>query len=767
MSLDSATRQVETSTDLFSRSVSRAAARSGRTGHHSLLALSIGRRLALGFLIPILVILLALGSIGLQSHQLLANVSAYDQHILHASSSLTTASDTLQQTHVNVLGALNDADNSQTTSETLREDQVTIERLEQSYSTTLRASLQQDDLDQNPALAPLLDQAGHAAQIDALHTRAQETLSAWQTYQGSLTLVFEAIATGNLSRAHSLEATQVEQAYADVMTSLRILIQSTQGMAPAIHDATSIEENQLLLVMTLSALSLLAGIALVAWLVSTTIVGRLQQFRSVVQSVEQGQFAARVVVEGHDEIALVSQAVNTTLDTIVGLLEETRRQHEELAKGEELKRLHEALQHEHEALNQANARLECLSTTDVVTELPNHRALSALLEKESERARRFGHCLSMLFFDGDRFKQVNDTYGHAMGDLVLRELGQRASSVLRAGDTVGRFGGEEFLVLLPETSAQQAQEVAERLRSAVAASPLAAQEVEGGIALTVSIGVASYPTDGTSASEVREQADQAMYWAKRLGRNQVRTAAEAARANSDAALKAATAQALSRQKHTTHDGHDPESRVRAAHLGLIYSLMGALDWREPGMNAHANEVSDLVTGMARMLGFDAERTRRAATAAFLHDIGKIALPDRLLQQPREHFSAQEWQLLHQHAELGAAIVESSPWLSDLAPAIRYHHEHWDGTGAPEGLAAEAIPLEARMIAVAEAYHSMTSEQPYQAARSGAEALEELERRASTQFDPSLLSMFRATLEGRETWVNSSWEGARPELLTHM
>jgi len=102
---------------------------------------------------------------------------------------------------------------------------------------------------------------------------------------------------------------------------------------------------------------------------------------------------------------------------------------------------------------------------------------------------------------------------------------------------------------------------------------------------------------------------------------------------------------------------------------------------------------------------------------------------------------QEWQLLHQHAELGAAIVEASPWLSDLAPAIRFHHEHWDGTGAPQGLIAEAIPLEARMIAVAEAYHSMISEQPYQAARSATEALKELERRANTQFDPSLLPVF--------------------------
>ncbi len=197
-------------------------------------------------------------------------------------------------------------------------------------------------------------------------------------------------------------------------------------------------------------------------------------------------------------------------------------------------------------LQEANRRLATLATTDVLTNLPNHRALSEGLEQEGERARRYGHPLSLLFFDGDRFKQVNDTYGHATGDAVLRELGSRAASVVRAGDTLGRYGGEEFLLLLPETDAQAALIVAERLRIAVALAPLAQAEVAGGIAITVSIGVASYPEDGATASEVRDQADQAMYWAKRLGRNQVCTGEQARVANQDATLKATTAHLLER-----------------------------------------------------------------------------------------------------------------------------------------------------------------------------------------------------------------------------
>jgi two-component system cell cycle response regulator len=156
-----------------------------------------------------------------------------------------------------------------------------------------------------------------------------------------------------------------------------------------------------------------------------------------------------------------------------------------------IKRLYRRIEEQNERLTGNNALLQALSTTDPLTGLPNHRALQTLLEQECDRARRYGHPLSLLFFDGDRFKQVNDRYGHAIGDVVLRELGERVRSVMRAGDTVGRFGGEEFLVFLPETDLQEAKNVAERLRSAVAALPLASHDVEGGIAVTVSIGVAS------------------------------------------------------------------------------------------------------------------------------------------------------------------------------------------------------------------------------------------------------------------------------------
>ncbi len=179
-------------------------------------------------------------------------------------------------------------------------------------------------------------------------------------------------------------------------------------------------------------------------------------------------------------------------------------------------------------LAKANALIRQQALTDNLTGLPNHRSLIEQLNSTWEQAERTSSPFSLLFFDGDRFKLVNDTYGHGIGDAVLRELGERARSVLRATDTLGRVGGEEFVLVLPGTEQAEACQVAERLRVALCSSPLVTEHVSGGLLVTVSIGVASYPQDAKSSNQLLHQADEAMYWAKRLGRNQVRTASEIA-----------------------------------------------------------------------------------------------------------------------------------------------------------------------------------------------------------------------------------------------
>ena len=387
-------------------------------------------------------------------------------------------------------------------------------------------------------------------------------------------------------------------------------------------------------------------------------------------------------------------------------------------------------------LHGANARLEALSTTDPLTELANHRALLEGMEKETAGARRYGQTLSILFFDGDHFKQVNDTYGHSIGDAVLQELGRRGRESLRGGDTLGRYGGEEFLVLLPQTDTTQACQVAERLRVTIAAHPLVIGLVDGGIPLTISVGVATFPTDGQTAGEVVDKADQAMYWAKRLGRNQIRTALEAQRASQDSAL-AATILNLERRDALSLDGLSVEQSVRANQLSTIQSLMGLLDLRDQGISTHSYQVSDLAAAIAQELGMEQAAVFAVSTAGLLHDIGKIAIPDLLLHKEGV-LSATEWALIKQHPELGAQILDVSPYLHNLMPAVGHHHENWDGTGYPAALAGENIPLAARIIRVSEAYWAMMTTRSYQARRSAASARAELQRCSGTHFDPTVV-----------------------------
>ncbi len=401
------------------------------------------------------------------------------------------------------------------------------------------------------------------------------------------------------------------------------------------------------------------------------------------------------------------------------------------------------LEHAHQKLSEAYAIIQKQALTDALTSLPNHRAVMDQFSKELDRAQRYGRPLSILFFDADRFKRVNDTHGHAAGDAVLCQIGERAGSVLRGGDTLGRFGGEEFVILLPEADAREASVVAERIRAAVAAVPATTSEVEGGIAVTVSIGLSTYPTDGDAAQELLSQADEAMYVAKRLGRNQVRTAQEARQMGADVELMALLQQEGQREA-AQQEGITSERLREIYTLRMIYSLLSLLQRRDESLSAHAHAVSDLATTIAQTMGLAPKEVSRIGMAALLHDIGKVAIPDRLLQKA-DPLSSHERVLLRDHAELGAQILEASPFLYDLVPAVRHHHERWDGSGYPDQVSGEDIPLSARIIAVAEAYDAIQRVFPYQASRSSEEAMAELWRCAGTQFDPAVVHALWAML----------------------
>ncbi len=366
------------------------------------------------------------------------------------------------------------------------------------------------------------------------------------------------------------------------------------------------------------------------------------------------------------------------------------------------------------SLREANAQLEAIATTDPLTGLPNHRALVDVLDREIERSQRYHRPCAVLFLDLDHFKALNDGCGHAAGDAALTELGCVVKGCLRGIDTLGRWGGEEFVALLPETDEETALEIGERIRAAVAAHLF---RTGGGIYLTCSLGTAAYPADAQNRAELVDAADRAMYAAKRLGRNQMRAA-------SDPIVK-------------TLETETENSREEVTLQGTVEALVSLVEARDAYTGEHTEGVEALAIRLAQALRLDAAEVRLVGLVGKLHDVGKVAIPDAILQKPAA-LTEEEWVLMKRHPIIGADVVSHVPTLRIAAPGIRGHHERWDGRGYPDGLAGEAIPLGARIVMVADAFSAMTTDRPYRKARPQSEALQELRRCAGTQFDPTVV-----------------------------
>jgi len=374
---------------------------------------------------------------------------------------------------------------------------------------------------------------------------------------------------------------------------------------------------------------------------------------------------------------------------------------------------------------EAQAHVLALATTDPVTALPNHRALIARLDQELERAHQYHRSCSILFLDLDHFKALNDGYGHAAGDAALSEFAGLMQTQLRGMDTVGRWGGEEFVAILPERNADEALHFAEEVRASVAARIFS---VGGGLYLTCSIGVANYPTHAQEREGLLSAADHAMYGAKCFGRNQVRAA------NDPAVHALRTA------------GQTEGGREEAALMGMVEALATLVEVRDAATGHHAHQVANLVFQLALAMGLPVSEAQMIALAGRLHDVGKVSIPDAVLQKPGR-LSAEEWGLVRTHPMVGADVVGHIPALRPLVPVIRAHHERWDGQGYPDRLEGEAIPFGARLLLAVDAYLAMTVDRPYQKARAPSVALTELRRCAGSQFDPQVVAALEQVLRG--------------------
>ncbi len=369
---------------------------------------------------------------------------------------------------------------------------------------------------------------------------------------------------------------------------------------------------------------------------------------------------------------------------------------------------------------EARAVVEERSRTDPLTGLSNRRHVVEVLTGELERARREPGRPGVLMVDLDHFKPVNDLYGHAAGDAVLTELAVRLRRSVRRYDVVGRWGGEEFCVVVSGITDEQAlKSVADGIRHAVADAPVAIGDGRL-IHLTASVGGVLAVEGIWSVEALVDAADRGLYAAKRHGRNCVVLATEL----------------------TLDDfaAEEPEALRLAEALALSASA------REGMPETHLREVAELARQIAAQLGLTEDAVMRCRLGGWLHDLGKVGVPDRVLTKPGP-LDEEEWRLMRAHAEIGEGIVRRIAGLAQAAPVVRHHHEHWDGSGYPDGLAGEEIPLEARIVSVADAYSALTHDRVYRASRTAAEALEELRAWAGSHHDPLCVEALAAVLDG--------------------
>jgi diguanylate cyclase (GGDEF)-like protein len=362
-------------------------------------------------------------------------------------------------------------------------------------------------------------------------------------------------------------------------------------------------------------------------------------------------------------------------------------------------------------------------TVDALTRMASHRVFQDRLAHECERAYRFGDTFLLLMLDLDNFRPINERHGHRVGDRVLLELSRKFRSQLREIDLVARFGGDQFAMILPHTFEKGGLEVAERLRRNIAAwvFPLS---TSAEVRLTVSMGLCSYPQDGMSPPEMIEAAQKALGFAKAMGGNQVQLARDLPNRES-----------VGNVVSLPHSGRE----------AIVRSLAAAVDVRDGYTREHSHLVSDLSAAIARRIGLPSSDVARISVGALLHDVGKIGVPDAILAKEGD-LSPEEWECVREHPELGRRILEQAPELMDVMPLVFHHQERWDGTGYPQQLQGEDIPLGARIIAAADAYHAIRSDRPYRTGRTHREAMRELRRCSGEQFDPRVVEALLAVLD---------------------
>jgi diguanylate cyclase (GGDEF)-like protein len=392
-------------------------------------------------------------------------------------------------------------------------------------------------------------------------------------------------------------------------------------------------------------------------------------------------------------------------------------------------------------------RLQQQSITDGLTGIKTRRFFWEALSSEWKRASRSGRPFSVVLIDLDKFKEVNDSLGHLEGDLVLARVGRLLEQKCRQSNVVARYGGDEFIILMPETGIEQAQVLAERLRLWLATDPMLEEHH-----ITGSFGVASFPVHGFSMEDLIRVADAGMYVSKHAGGNQVSTSDAFGEGSAvQRQLVSGYIEGFLQREHNGPEHLDElvstlrklcgrEDGDRRAIREAIEALSRAAELREHNAAGHGEQCAHYAGTIARGLNLSEKEVEEVTFAGRVHDVGKLFISERILNKPGA-LTEDEFAVIKIHPQVGATVSRAIPDTERIAQAIESHHEAFDGSGYPLGLKGENIPLYGRIIAVADAYVNMTNDRSFALPKSNDQALVELGKLSGTRFDGMIVRLF--------------------------
>ena len=372
-----------------------------------------------------------------------------------------------------------------------------------------------------------------------------------------------------------------------------------------------------------------------------------------------------------------------------------------------------------------NARLYAAAVEaadrDPVTGLYNHRAIHQRLEVLLEEARTANHPLAVIMADIDNFKLFNDTHGHPVGDQILKRIAQVLKEGCREQDVLGRYGSDEFILILPDTDVERAKAVAQRLHSRVMEEGFEQRDEEVTIPIKLSFGIAGCPSDSANRHELLIIADANLYDAKHsesgiVGMSETQRTNRALRAESS--------------------------------FGVLDAMVTAVDNKDRYTRRHSEDVTEYALWVADELGLSEETIRTIRMAGLLHDVGKIGVPDEILRKPGR-LTPEEHEVIQRHPRIGELVVRALPGMECIIDGVRSHHERWDSHGYPEGLVGDEIPFAGRLLAVADSFSAMTTDRPYRKGLEWDVALAEIKANIGSQFDPAMAQAFLAAAEKRQ------------------